>query len=725
MFPWVVLCLLPFLSAEFLYVRTTYEAEDFGIATDEHEQCRAWKLWWRTQETNTDLTTSDIDLLAIRRSEVWVNHPAQAARFDIPLELLQQFSNIYVDFENVCRLHPRNLRIQSAISAIRYGFNVAQVCEELSGNSTNEDRSFLLNTTASLFVFTSRNLLENHESVSLNLEKVCDPQAEEDRESHLQYYQEKYGSFVFNVSALEMDIEELRAVMKNTVAIDEILRKFEHISESAIRPYPSSAILPFLKKVHYDSRIPPILHVGDQLVVKFGLLIQSMSNFELSTMAGNLETNKIIFFFEDYDVDTWVRMAWIDPRLRHQLSRPILVNDYTFLRLIWRPDPIFTNAKLSTFHKVSYFNFYMIIFPGGEVFMDIRVYLKPTAAQIVLCKYPHDNPAATLKISSLGLTKDVVSFEWFSALEDAIRINADVQIPELHITSVAAGQCDGTRKSGNYSCLESVFYMKRHIGYHIANTYIPTAFCVAFSWISVWLPEEFVEGRIFVSLTVFLTLSAENNSAKEELPKVSYIKAIDIWFGFTSIFVFSTMIQALVVISLEHNSRKLKTKSENNLEGYSKFQITKSLLMSRYYHKLARQIDTFCKVMYPVTFLLFLMVYVFVITEGDERKCLQSTTAIIKAADRGSLAQNGIISDCWCARPLLGLTFHRTLASESTVGVSASPVYLSPRYCSSASPRRLRQPFACNEDFVGRSSVDSGCARQIRTSNHSCFDVIL
>ena len=61
---------------------------------------------------------------------------------------------------------------------------------------------------------------------------------------------------------------------------------------------------------------------------------------------------------------------------------------------------------------------------------------------------------------------------------------------------------------------------------------------VLFSWISVWLPEEFVEGRVFVALTVFLTLSAESSSAKETLPKVSYVKAIDVWFGFTSVFVF-------------------------------------------------------------------------------------------------------------------------------------------------------------------------------------------
>ncbi|PAV66033.1 hypothetical protein WR25_19451, partial [Diploscapter pachys] len=152
----------------------------------------------------------------------------------------------------------------------------------------------------------------------------------------------------------------------------------------------------------------------------------------------------------------------------------------------------------------------------------------------------------------------------------------------------------------NYSCLEARFYMRRDVGYHIANTYVPTTICVVFSWISVWLPEEFVEGRIFVSLTVFLTLSAENNSAKEELPKVSYVKAIDIWFGFTSTFVFVTMLQALTVISFEHQSKLMREKAEKQMDQYSKLHMTKAFLLHRYYHKQARNLDTFCKLIHDV-----------------------------------------------------------------------------------------------------------------------------
>ncbi|VDO09891.1 unnamed protein product [Haemonchus placei] len=249
---------------------------------------------------------------------------------------------------------------------------------------------------------------------------------------------------------------------------DQHNRRFESNDVTSQRPFPSTRLIPFLKRVEYDSRTPPVLFVGDKVIVKIGLQIQAMSNFELSTM--------------DYDVDTWLRMAWYDPRLRHGSSRPILVNEFTFLKKIWRPDPIFTNAKSATFHKyfeqiaaslagekiekshylvylanvyvmidfernVTYLNFYMLIFPGGEVFLDFRVYLKPTAAEVILCKYPHDNPACSLKITSLGFTSDAVEFEWFSKPSDAIQLNRDLEIPELSLIDVKAETCDGSRKS--------------------------------------------------------------------------------------------------------------------------------------------------------------------------------------------------------------------------------------------------------------------------------------
>ncbi|CAJ0588564.1 unnamed protein product [Cylicocyclus nassatus] len=618
--------------AQLLVISTTYQAEDVGVVTSEHPQCKAWMLWWKTQNTIVDLTEEDIDHLAYRRSRVSVRNERDAEKYHLPLDLLQNYTEIYVDFENVCRLHPRVLKIASAIAAERYHLSKEVLCfpngtsklllpaKDSAINSESEkeqqwlepDKNFIRindsQTSAEIGIHLNPRLFEIHESVMIFPDKICKPSSSADSSEQLQYYAEKYGTLAFDIAPLDATIEQLMEPYKNPKHLDLILKRFDGNDITSRRPFPSTHLIPFLKHVKYDSRTPPVLFVGEKVTVKIGLHIQAMSNFELSTM--------------DYAVDTWLRMAWYDPRLRHGLSRPVLVNEFKFLKKIWRPDPIFRNAKQARFHKVTYLNFYMYIFPGGEVFMDIRVYLKPTAAKIVLCKYPHDRPVCSLRISSLGFTSDSVEFEWFSDKNDAIQMHRDLEIPELTLTAVEANKCDGMRKSGNYSCLEAHFLMQRELGYHIAQTYIPTMICVVFSWISPWLPEEFVEGRIFVSLTVFLTLSAESNSAKEELPKVSYIKAIDIWFGFTSTFVFLTMLQALLVIYLEHYSKSLRRRCEDNLDEFSNYKIMYMMQRSRRYHHLARECDAFCKVMYPVVFVLFLIIYGFVIIQGEENKCV-------------------------------------------------------------------------------------------------------
>lgn len=37
--------------------------------------------------------------------------------------------------------------------------------------------------------------------------------------------------------------------------------------------------------------------------------------------------------------------------------------------------------------------------------------------------------------------------------------------------------------------------LKRDVGYHIAQTYVPTMLALMFSWVGVWLPEDLMEGE--------------------------------------------------------------------------------------------------------------------------------------------------------------------------------------------------------------------------------------
>lgn len=92
-----------------------------------------------------------------------------------------------------------------------------------------------------------------------------------------------------------------------------------------------------------------------------------------------------------------------------------------------------------------------------------------------------------------------------------------------------------------------------------------------------------MEGRIGVAITVLLTLSTESAGSREHLPSVSYMKvwiasnfkceqkflnislklfflffkAIDLWFGFITAFVFTTLLQTIFVIAMDKRAKQL------------------------------------------------------------------------------------------------------------------------------------------------------------------------
>lgn len=82
-------------------------------------------------------------------------------------------------------------------------------------------------------------------------------------------------------------------------------------------------------------------------------------------------------------MDIYLRMAWRDFRLIHNFSKPLLVKDEDLLKSIWRPDPFFSNSKESEFHEVTFLNFLLRIFPGGEIYYETRCARILVAAPLV------------------------------------------------------------------------------------------------------------------------------------------------------------------------------------------------------------------------------------------------------------------------------------------------------------------------------------------------------
>ncbi|KAJ1373133.1 hypothetical protein KIN20_035468 [Parelaphostrongylus tenuis] len=138
------------------------------------------------------------------------------------------------------------------------------------------------------------------------------------------------GPIGVNISALEaagVNLTELAEKLRNDTDVDDILSR----TSGSSKTLGGSFILPVLNKNKYDPFSAPIVFQGSAVVVRFGIYIESMSNFQTSTM--------------DYDMDIYLMMSWRDARLVNPYDKPILVKEEEILEKIWRPDPFFAKRQ--------------------------------------------------------------------------------------------------------------------------------------------------------------------------------------------------------------------------------------------------------------------------------------------------------------------------------------------------------------------------------------------
>ena len=108
---------------------------------------------------------------------------------------------------------------------------------------------------------------------------------------------------------------------------------------------------------------------------------------------------------------------------------------------------------------------------------------------------------------------------------------------------------------GSFTCLKGEFLFERQTGYYMAQTYIPSVLIVILSWVSFWIDIHAVPARISVGLLTVLTLTTQSSGISSRLPRVSYVKAIDVWMSTCLGFVFGALIEYSIVNVLTQRRR--------------------------------------------------------------------------------------------------------------------------------------------------------------------------
>ncbi|KAH9581477.1 Gamma-aminobutyric acid receptor subunit beta-3 [Schistosoma haematobium] len=248
----------------------------------------------------------------------------------------------------------------------------------------------------------------------------------------------------------------------------------------------------------------------------------------------------------EYTINCYLRQQWYDPRLSWdtniQLSsniKELLLNQQK--NQLWLPDLFFRNGKSGFLHDMSQPNYLLRVKSNGQVLYSQKITMT-LLCQMYLRKFPMDKQECTVNIGSYGYTIDQLKFIWHH--DKPVTISNNLQLLEFespHGAYTLDCTKNGTTNTGTYSCLLLIIPLRRLIGSYIVTTYIPEVLIVMVSWLGFWIDIKAVPARVTLGLLTLLGLLTESSSVSSQLPKVTYLKAIDVWLTVCLLFVIAAL----------------------------------------------------------------------------------------------------------------------------------------------------------------------------------------
>ncbi|OXA45738.1 gamma-aminobutyric acid receptor subunit beta isoform X1 [Folsomia candida] len=282
----------------------------------------------------------------------------------------------------------------------------------------------------------------------------------------------------------------------------------------------------------YDKRVRPN-YGGEPVVVGVTMYVLSISSLSEVQM--------------DFTVDFYFRQTWKDPRLK--FKGPPGVNTLSvgteFLKTLWVPDTFFVNEKKSYFHTATTSNEFLRISQDGDVLRSIRLTVT-ASCPMDLRYFPMDRQLCTIEIESFGYTMSDIRYQWAKGLE-SVGVSSDVSLPQFKVLGHKQQAMEISLSTGNYSRLACEIQFVRSMGYYLIQIYIPSGLIVIISWVSFWLNRNATPARVALGVTTVLTMTTLMSSTNAALPKISYVKSIDVYLGTCFVMVFASLLEYATV----------------------------------------------------------------------------------------------------------------------------------------------------------------------------------
>ncbi|CAF1023729.1 unnamed protein product [Adineta ricciae] len=352
----------------------------------------------------------------------------------------------------------------------------------------------------------------------------------------------------------------------------------------------------------YDRRIRPFFSQRKACNVTMTIHINTISAINEVNMDYNTD---LIFRQSWYDPRlNYTGTDWA-------IKSPIITLHYSLIDRIWVPDSFFRNAKEGKRSDITVPNRLIRIHRDGKVLYSQRLLLKLDCQMKLQKFPLDNQTCVVNIGSYGFATNDLAFFWEEAPNVSAIRVNEDLEMPDFVLSNHEARYCNRTTATGKFACIEVhlalqrninlylqqlylpstlivalsfiafwidykshpartllsllsivtvttkaegsftcllvVLHLKRLFGYYLVQVYIPSMLIVILSFVSFWIDHKSVPARISVGLLTVLTVTTQSSGIRSQLPRVSYIKAIDVWMSACLVFVFAGLLEYALV----------------------------------------------------------------------------------------------------------------------------------------------------------------------------------
>ncbi|RZC39752.1 cys-loop ligand-gated ion channel subunit, partial [Asbolus verrucosus] len=265
-----------------------------------------------------------------------------------------------------------------------------------------------------------------------------------------------------------------------------------------------------------------------------------------------------------------VQYLYRDNRLRYEHLSPhrsSLLGEELLRNKIWVPHIMIRNEKDTTIMGIDGKDVFISINPNGDVVYSYRL-TATFYCWMNLQKFPFDSQECNLKWNSWTYNSTNLVLHWDK--DDPVKLANNLHLTEFLLTGtwteeneVPASFSKGAFV-GNFSQLVFRFKLTREVGYYIMDYFLPSILLVVISWVTFWLQADAAPPRVTLGTSTMLAFITLQGGVTKTLPKVSYIKASEIWFLACACFIFSSMAEFAFVNVIWRRKKQVEMKKQSS-----------------------------------------------------------------------------------------------------------------------------------------------------------------